>query len=1051
MGNMDQYYEARKKIIGILRKDFIGPVEEKEILHEYPGQYYLMGKLYPEDHKEIRSERTEDSINEPVEESNLEDTDTVLPLTNTVKPAAAGLTFALRRKTKQVKCHITWGHYTRIQENSENQSAKDKKTAPSWQRCPESRDIVFEIEGSGRQCLEKTVSTGLKTRADWFTISEEDEPRILMRVTLINTWASGKNDTPDAYAEHILFQVSMKITADEPGAFVPLVTDSFLSDDYEAQNMALLYRKYRSYAQGHGCAASWDEGENGHPSCIQMEFFPQYELLQIKPADFGNLPILSMKFLARKKAGEILPLLDEFLDRYEDWISEKERELHSLQETYRAAGRTNLDHCRQALKLMRETVSLLRNSAKGPDTLPWKAFQLANEAMFLQQVQTRKNRGETVTPDKEETICWYPFQLAFILHEIPSIIDPHHKARKIADLLWFPTGGGKTEAYLGISAFTIFLRRMRHPGETGVAVFMRYTLRLLTLQQFQRAAMMIIACEKLRQEYHLFPNPITIGLWVGAGQTPNKLSRAMEWVRNQTEKGDGLACPWCGKSITEEDCFLKDTSLEIHCSNPSCRAHDFAEGLPYHFVDEDLYENPPDFLVATVDKFAQLPKNEKPAALLGMQDPDHPNPPDLIIQDELHLISGPLGSVTGLYETIIDALCTTKDGIPAKIIASTATVKNAGQQIHALFAREYFQFPPQGLESDDSFFAVKSSRDEKPSRLYCGVMGSGATPTTVGIRVQAALLYASRLLEKEGISPEVLDNYWTLVGYFNTLRELGAGVTQYNDDVRNRFRFLCNSKFLGLYPAMKDYPFPDILEELTSRKSGAEVAVTLRNLENRYEKGRNSVIDCVMATNMLSVGVDISRLGIMVVAGQPKSNSEYIQATSRVGRDKPGIVVTTYSATHSRDRSHYEQFMKYHSSLYRYVESNSLTPYSDRCRDKGLAAVFIGLCRYLDPDLRENTSMDRFIPGSRIQRQVTDIILRRAETIYPGNSEILDEIRDEIDDIAENWEERMASCKYYFKYNDASASLIQPDISDDPFAMMNSMRNVDHVSNVYMR
>ncbi|WP_296956357.1 helicase-related protein [uncultured Dialister sp.] len=1051
MADMNQYYEARKKIIGILRKDFIGPIEEKEILHEYPGQYYLMGKLYPKDEGGFQAEKDDESLNEPVEESNVEDTDTVLPLTNTTKPAAAGITFALSSKTKHIKCHITWGHYLRSSDDSINDSSENKKPVHSWQRIPESTDVDFEIKGRGRQCLEKMAGNGLKVRADWYYMPEENDTITIMRVTLINNWTAGENNDKDLYAEHILFQVSMKVTADKLDSFVPLLSDAALSDDYEAQIMSLLYRRYRCYAQGHGCAVSWDEGEDRHPSYIQMDFFPQYELLQIKPADFGNLSILSMKYLAYGKAEQILPLLDEFLHRYELWISEKEKELHSLQEKYKAAGKINLDHCRQALKLMRETAALLKNSAKGPDTMPWKAFQLANEAMFLQRVQTLKNRGETITLEKEETIRWYPFQLAFILHEIPSIINPRHKARKIADLLWFPTGGGKTEAYLGISAFTILLRRMRHPGRTGVAVFMRYTLRLLTLQQFQRAAMMIIACEKLRQDYHLFSEPVSIGLWVGANQTPNELRRAMEWIRNQIKNGKGLVCPWCGKDIREEDFSLNDSHLEIHCSNPGCITHDFAEGLPYQFVDEDLYENPPDFLVATVDKFAQLPKNEKPAALLGIQDPDQPNPPDLIIQDELHLISGPLGSVTGLYETIIDALCTTKDGIPAKIIASTATVKNARQQIGALFARDYFQFPPQGLESDDSFFAVKSSRDESPSRLYCGVMGSGATPTTVGIRVQAALLYASRLLEKEGVSPEVLDNYWTIVGYFNTLRELGASVTQYNDDVRNRFHFLCNSKFAGLYPSMKNHRFPDILEELTSRKSGAEVAATLRNLENKYERGSGSVIDCVMATNMLSVGVDISRLGIMVVAGQPKSNSEYIQATSRVGRNKPGIVVTTYSGTHSRDRSHYEQFMKYHSSLYRYVESNSLTPYSDRCRDKGLAAVFIGLCRYLDKDLRGNTSLDRFKPGSRIQKQVADIILRRAETIYPGNEEILDEIRDEIDNIVENWEERMASCRYYFKYNDAAGSLIQSDTADDPFAMMNSMRNVDHVSNVYMR
>jgi len=588
---------------------------------------------------------------------------------------------------------------------------------------------------------------------------------------------------------------------------------------------------------------------------------------------------------------------------------------------------------------------------------------------------------------------------------LPGIADPRHPGREIVDLLFFPTGGGKTEAYFGLAAFAMVLRRLRYPREkglagAGVSVIMRYTLRLLTLDQLARASGLVCALELERSKdpARYGEWPFEIGLWVGKAATPNILgrkgdgrsdsarSKVSQFKRDPSGKPSPIPlenCPWCGERFTPDSFVLlpdadQPRELRIVCTNFEC---DFTRDrpLPIIAVDEPLYRRLPAFLIATVDKFAALPWVGQCGVLLGGADrydgsgfygaaepgkgrrlPEPLPPPDLVIQDELHLISGPLGTMAGLYEAAIEALCLEKmegKAIRPKIVASTATVRRAQDQIQALFARPNTQiFPPPGPDRRDSFFARIVSGSEVPGRLYAGIAAQGRNPKEVMRRVWLALMGAAERAYRDAGGQEnrgnPADPYMTIVGYFNSLRELGGARRILEEQIQTTIKAYGSRKRIGedhgLFQSRKT--FSEVVE-LTSRVSTDKVAEARRRLESHFHEAQR--VDCAIATNMISVGLDIPRLGLMVVYGQPKLHAEYIQATSRVGRSEewPGLVVTLFNIHKPRDRSHYERFRQYHETFYRSVEVGSVTPFASRALDRGFAGALVGLARHSLPEL----------------------------------------------------------------------------------------------------
>lgn len=1053
MGKFDQFYEAREIVTDVLQKDMIGPVKENEVLSESPLQYYIMGKLYP---KGDTSQMLDTSRN-PFLENETETYDASVSLSNQQKPASMAVTCTLSSGVSRIR---VYGSYALYQPVSYEEGKKEdpelvrqesgKKEEVYWIRREFLYDQILSVIDKGTL----TVSVGNSIDLQVFTNYVFDNGERVITVVLRN-----RNDYIEKDYVHnnsvTAFQPEICITgADSEMIFTSVDRKVHMTADHELQELEMLYRDYICFAQGHGCSVTWDDTPDGF--VVRSVFMPVFDLLQMKPPVIPEVAeAFSMRWLYSADAHDIVTGLNKFVALYRNWIAENRKAVAGLPDEMQDAAERNMKKCDYACNTIQKTVDRLSADAEGSG-LFFRAFRLANEAMFMQRCQSLLKEGIKADPDK---ITWYPFQLAFILQTIISFIDPSGEERKKADLLWFPTGGGKTEAYLGIAAFVMFLRRLKNASNDGVTVIMRYTLRLLTTQQFERASMLICACELLRQREKLGGEPFSIGLWVGGDYVPNHMQDAVRELNNSqngaaSEKGNPCqikVCPWCGGAVEPADYHIEEanTRMLIVCPNKHAAENgcdcDFcsrSNPLPVYMIDDEIYAYTPTFLVATIDKFAQMPLSDKPASLFGIS--NNKKPPELIIQDELHLISGPLGTITGLYEAAISRLCE-KDGVKAKIVASTATIRNAEHQIRALFGRNYTQFPPQGIDIKNSFFAEESVPDDKPSRRYLGVMGVDTTATTTLIRINAALLFASRYLDTLGYSKEVVDNFWTLTGYFNSLRELGGATTQILDDVQSRFAFLANTKLGKLYPGVDGSVKYTHNRELTSRMKNDELTNVIQK-ELKIAHPEFDAIDFLLASNMISVGVDVARLGVMAVSGQPKTNAEYIQSSSRVGRTNPGLVVTAYNPARSRDRSHYEQFRRYHEAMYRYVEATSVTPFSDRARERALHALFVTLCRYQIPGMLANDQAVRFRKDKPEVEEIVEYIKNYVRTVDPSE---VDSVADELVEIMEEWDDR-AHDSLCYKDTRGKKDLLQKDTAEDLFSTMNSMRSVESQSGIFL-
>ena len=912
----------------------------------------------------------------------------------------------------------------------------------------------------------------------------------------------------------------------QPQLSVLTADNSFILEEYsgnvefntlseEEQSLVLQYRNKKVYGTGLGTSAGWEVDENGNGK-IYNDYFPEVEVpsMEFKLQDEYHVPskTLSMKYLSDLESDaneDKIEKLNLFVDAYDTWIEGIRKERDLLEKKYQKIADKNIIGCKYSAGRMHSGIAILQS-----DNMAWDAFQLANRAMFMQRAHLRiqdKTSNVNRYPDDEELsailnsidyrnidkvfedqYAWRPFQLAFILMNIESIVKDDCIDRKMVDLLWCPTGGGKTEAYLGLTAFTIFYRRLAHLEQSaGTTVIMRYTLRLLAAQQFTRASTLICACEYIRTDatskkpkygrYYLGDERISIGLWIGGDHTPNKNDKAKEelghlmratvsdldYVKDRHNKFQVLKCPWCGTKLVKDKNqpssmfgyrMRNNRHFEIFCPQESCFFN--SEGsLPVQVVDEELYDNPPTLLFGTVDKFAMLPWNPKIGFFFATNSSNRS--PELIIQDELHLISGPLGTMVGLYESIVEALCAEK-GKRTKVIASTATIRRAAEQCAALYNREVYQFPHPGIDAEDSFFARESviNYDEGIyGRKYVGLMPAGKTKAMMEVRSIAAMLQKMHSMD---LPYEIKDKYWTLTAYFNSLKDLGKCSTLVNDDVKD---FIIRIAYrLGTREDARKIIGAD---ELTSRVSTTQLNETLDKLEklsysqeNLENKRRPS--DILLATNMISVGIDVARLNVMLLVGQPKLTSEYIQASSRVGREFPGVAFAMYDGSKSRDRSHYEQFRAYHESFYMHVEPTGVTPFSEPARERALHAVVIALLRQFNVELLRENDAGNFSRNKfeKEIKKITEFIISRnneiVQRINPKMSTGEKDIRDEIDSILEKWE-LLNSCydENHFFYGEkfmvshpskSEGRLLKAyntSQTDLAFDTMTSMRNVD--------
>lgn len=1004
-------------------------------------------------------------------------------LANAYRPSAMGLSYFadLSIENERINIEVDCATYRSVKVKVGKPEERDKaSTREFWYRVPcygaDGRKplvslTVSEIsEGGGLikkwvpSCDGKLEVAILVRKRDGSDVGRKH----LITVTLVNR----QQKDAGRLTETCYFQCGFRIWGETGRPWIlPYPDTSKMMDNIldEEKIKLLLYRERQTFAIGHGCAARWLNETFGRISEIKTESMPTFEMPGTTPDpkndETGQIIRVSMRKLAGLDPGDDgTKDIEQMADAYQEWIStldELDERTPAVPSNLKETAKDLIQRCRSCLQRIKEGIAFLK-SETATARCAKEAFRLANHAMLIAQLRSSRDIRtpkwedgrmiwdkpiENPDPSIEHPTkgYWRAFQIAFLMMSVKGICEPSHDDRKIVDLIWFPTGGGKTEAYLGLAAFTIFFNRLARQESSGVDVIMRYTLRLLTAQQFQRAGLLFCAMEYVRRlpgnEKYLGKKEFRIGMWVGGDATPNRRSDAIAALKKLQKNPDAenpfvlLKCPWCngkfGPSKEESEGGKKgfgrqgkggkslksvygyhlyrypgktSDTVAFRCDDINCE-YGFSPirndnvPLPIYIIDEDIFDNPPNLIVGTVDKFAMLAWKPQIRSIFGIN--EHGNhlglPPTLIIQDELHLISGPLGSMVGAYETVIHELCAERTGkisIYPKIIGSTATISRAEDQIRALYGRETIcLFPPSGLEAGDSFFAREDRNEEgilKPGRLYAGILAPayGSQQTTLS-RVFACLLQYPAVMSVKNNDETERDPWWTLISFFNSLRELGGAATLLVSDARDYLRVLIDRH---------GYPYDKIrqllnCEELTSRIRSDKIPAAIQKLEIPFGVGKHGyskdTVETCLASNIIEVGVDIDRLSLMTIAGQPKTTSQYIQVSSRIGRKReaPGLVVVIYNHSKPRDRSHYERFQSYHQRIYAEVEPTSVTPFSPPAVDRALHGILVATVRQLS-ELKEADSPRPYpLEEDTVMRElIEEIITERVSKVDPAES-----------------------------------------------------------------
>jgi hypothetical protein len=846
--------------------------------------------------------------------------------------------------------------------------------------------------------------------------------KIYLKVQLENSSTPFEEDSEHYFSivtekvnERCFFGVQIKIESKLLTAYQERNNESKQED---VEHLNYLYRSIKDYAVGHLCSVDWKISNN--EKWVRSEFIPSYETPDVEPIprdkysyiidedgiqipqalleDSRTMEFKWLSIFSDTTDEEILSHLKEFVGKYQMWIDKQRDVLHNDQGENHI-GFENLDKCQLDCDRMVDNIKLILDES--PSNM--MSFRLMNTAMFIQLWHSKKTTDEETCFDfyKEKAddhlfgnkpAAWRPFQLAFILLNLDGIIqrsdDPKWKCRnELVDLVWFPTGGGKTEAYLGIIALSIIFRRRQYPvNGGGTTAIMRYTLRLLATQQFQRAMRLILALEQLRRwdKYDLGNEPISIGLFVGEDSLPNNAKslsdECQKWntIDNSGKRRESKIpldkCPCCGRLLKYQNKgSITDPKIVFRCDNIDCT---FSDELPVKLCDEYIFQNPPTLLFGTVDKFAALghkvstSKEKQDSRRLFGTGGLHFLPPSLIIQDELHLLLGPLGSAVSLFECAIDQLCSYKNDsglvIRPKIISSTATTRNTELQIRALYDRDVSIFPKPGADYDDSFFSFYQRKKVDgevrfvSKRKYLGIFPTGRTHMTTQMRLIATMFVHRALFEKEHAESlsdkevqEAMDYYHSIIDYFNSLKEVGKADAQFYTEFTKYTRRLFKRvlRYSDKLECLYGYDSSFSKSELTGRLSGAEVVNELEKVGRHWKAEERlphmnqdggewlhgtTPPDLILATNMISVGLDVDRFNTIIMNSMPRNIAEYIQASSRVARNKLGLVITLHNPFRARDLSHFERFKEFHEKLYYYVEPISITPFSKK-----------SVCKYL--------------------------------------------------------------------------------------------------------
>lgn len=1030
---MEELVKARAQFAEYIRGVLIGPMQgDDEDIEGTPLLRYMMGMLFP---RQGEIELAEDGTEEGARTADGEG-DESQDSSRRAMPSSVGLSFLVPADAMLVAT-VSAGIYERTDGGSSSRRDKSK-----WRRKQLPREDIPLTLSDGVSKAGILGGRGLL----YLNCRPWGEGRKLITVTLVNANEPARALDPAS----LLFQCSLSVEARDGEVLPYPQPESPLALGQEEAELRHLYRESPPFARGHGAAAMWDAGQL---PCrrVWADFLPSCEVrsatFEIRVSTPLDPRYSDVEFLAfHPERTEVQRVLQGLVEAFEAWVNEEE---HGARSAGAEAGIKLAKRCRDWCKRMREGVESLADDAT------FKAFQLANRAMLWQRQMAETGLEGPYPPSMARAapelgrglgFKWRPFQIAFFLGTIRSLVDEACTEREVVDVIWFPTGGGKTEAYLLVAAFELLRRRMVSGGvDAGTGVLSRYTLRMLTTQQFQRTGMLACSLELLRRSSPelLGQRPFSVGLWVGQSLTPNKFSNAGELLEqwdlgNREARNPFLVdrCPACATALVDHanrvaGVSCSASSFKFHCLSPACQFHAW---LPMQVVDEALYRDPPSILLGTLDKFAGLSWDHSPRAFFGGLD-GTASPPSLIIQDELHLISGPLGSISAPYEIAIDGIVRARNnGIGPKVIASTATIRNSREQVRGLYGRSSTVFPSPVNRWDDAFFFRLQDPSEKPGRLYLGAMGQGTTTPVVSmVWSAAALLQASAEVQLPG---SLADSYWTVLAYLNSRRELGRTITAASQEIPDRMKAIASA----------DDKVREIGEvmELSSQMT-KDMGEAIRSLERKGTK-QSPAVGFVPCTSIISVGVDVPRLGVMLVNGQPKLTAEYIQASSRVGRSDaaPGLVLTLYSSAKPRDRSHYEDFLGYHQAVYRYVEPTSVTPYAPPARERTLHAAIIALIRHAT-QFGGNDAARRV---DFTQEPLVSLIARFKATIGAADPSEADEASQCIDEFLGLWSEVAgggSQLSYVSAGRQHPTALIRDFGADEVLGYRQAMRSVRNV------
>ncbi|MDQ7085320.1 MAG: helicase-related protein [Sulfurovum sp.] len=1046
--------EKREQFITLTKQQLIGTqLKDNLLVGETPLKRFFTGFLFP-----ILSTEIEEEIDSTLEPKKMN---------RYIPPSSAGFSFFIVGQNIKLRVFYSAVSYT----DKDNRDEFNQKFVKQvWEKsylADDGKEVEFSLNGAKQY---KIFDKKARIDALWRPYREG----YIVTITMSNNKKIDPNITGKKFHleqnRHTLFEVEFKCIVEEGIIDVYPAKDKALLTE-EEKEIELRYKDLYIYAIGHGTAVNWKRNKHSKME-IWTDFLPTVEVPQVTADTGGNTDkVLEFNFLQNcEEDDSVIDTLNIFVNDYDAWILNQEIQANQEEDEDKETAKEIVKKLSMAKTRMQQGVDLLKS-----DKNAMISFAVANEAMLKQWISGDSNRG--IEKDLLE-YKWRPFQLAFILMTLESTTNEESDFRDTLDLIWFPTGGGKTEAYLGLMAFLFIYRRLKYPDSSGGTVsIMRYTLRLLTSQQFLRASKVICALELIRQEKEgiLGREPFSIGLWVGSASSPNNFRQVTKILEDkQYSKLVLHACPWCNTTFIEKNYILTQNSFHFTCHHNMC---DFGKVLdnviPCNVVDEALYINPPSLLIATVDKFARLTWEESAGHFFGK---GNNRPPELIIQDELHLIASALGSIVGLYEVAIETVLLSR-GMRAKYIASTATIKNAQKQVQTLFAKEMAIFPPSGLRYDDSYFAKTIPLEKKAGRMYIGYLAPLLDRQHCLEPLAGVLLSNPIHLFKD--DEQYMDKWWTQIVYHGSLKGVGNSRTLYQSGIKSyltkftiesmkkeideHYPDFLDSKNLKGFDDFKKIDNPNVkaivdkylplrdieVKTLTSNQTAEENAGIFEALGKN--KDDNQAIDVALATNMISVGLDVSRLALMIINGQPLTTAEYIQASSRVGRgETPGMVFINYYKTQARSLSHYENFRSYHDSFYRFVEPSSLTPFTFQARSRALHSALVIAIRHSDIGLSCNDKAGELNMESDEVKKVIKEMKYRCTLAIGNNKEIIKKVENHIDKLLKEWENEADYCKknkiklvYNSKDRGSNNLICNFEEKNGLWQTLQSMRNVE--------